>query len=104
MIWLLIGFTTYIATAALGTSAQLGLVNTRPFRWAHHVLFAAVWLTLILLVVMAWSAAWLIAAVPIAISMAMLPRFKAGTRSHCTCALIGLASYGVMLVWATAVR
>jgi hypothetical protein len=104
MIWLLIGFTTYIATAALGTSAQLGLVNTRPFRWAHHALFAAVWLTLILLVVMAWGAVWLVAVVPIAVSMATLPRFRAGTRPHCTCALIGLASYGVMFVWAATVR
>lgn len=102
MIWLLIGLTTYIVTASLGTAAQLGLLNTRPFRWAHHVLFAAVWVTLIVLVVMMWGTAWLVAALPIAVSMAILPRFKAGTRAHCTCALIGLASYGVMLVWAVA--
>src|SRR5688572_8571123 len=104
MIWLLIGLTTYIATAALGTAAQLRLVNTRPIRWAHHALFGAVWLTLGLLVVMAWGAAWLVAVIPIVMSMAILPRFRAGTRAHCTCAMLGLASYGVMLVWAIVVR
>ena len=104
MVWLLVGFITYITTAALGTSAQLGLVNTRPIRWAHHLLFAAVWATLLLLVVMAWGAAWLVTVVPIVVSMAVLPRFRAGTRPHCACALVGLASYAIMLIWAVAVR
>lgn len=100
MNWLLLGLTTYVVTAALGTSAQLGLVNTRPFRWAHHALFAGVWATLILLVVMVWGQPWLWAMLPVAASMAILPRFRAGTRPHCTCALIGLAGYGVAVIWA----
>lgn len=104
MFWLVIAFATYVATAALGTAAQLGWVNTRPFRWAHHALFAAVWVTLLLVVLTTWGAVWLLALVPVAVSMALLPRFKAGTRPHCTCALIGLGSYGVTLVWAFAVR
>jgi hypothetical protein len=102
MTWLLIGFATYLATAALGTSAQLGLVNTRPFRWAHHALFAGVWLTLLLVVAMAWGAAWLWALVPVGVSMAILPRFRAGTRPHCTCALVGLGGYAAALIWALA--
>ncbi|MBX3065531.1 MAG: hypothetical protein KF726_21325 [Anaerolineae bacterium] len=100
MIWLIIGFITYIGTAALGTSAQLGLVNTRPFRWLHHALFGGVWLTLILIVLLAWGNAWLVALIPVAAAMAILPRFRAGTRAHCTCALVGLGGYGAALVWA----
>jgi hypothetical protein len=91
--WLLIGFVTYTATAALGTSAQLGLVNTRPFRWAHHALFAAVWVTLVAVIIAAWGAAWFPLLVPIAVCMALIPRFRAGTRPHCTAALIGFGSY-----------
>jgi hypothetical protein len=100
MIWLIIGIITYIGTAALGTSAQLGLVNTRPFRWLHHALFAAVWLTLLLIVVMAWGQSWLLALLPAFAAMIVLPRFKAGTRPHCTCALVGMGSYAVTIVWA----
>jgi hypothetical protein len=104
MNWLAIGLTTYLATAALGTAAQLRWVNTRPFRWAHHVLFAAVWLTLFTVVIMAWGEAWLVALLPVGVSMALLPRYKAGTRPHCTCALVGLGGYGVALMWALAVQ
>jgi hypothetical protein len=98
--WLVVGLATYIGTAALGTSAQLGLVNTRPFRWLHHVLFAAVWLTLAAAL---WAARlhpsfW--ALLPIAGCMGILPRVKAGTRPHCTLATIGLGCYVLALILA----
>ncbi len=104
MSWLLIGLGTYIATAALGTSAQIGLVNTHPFRWAHHVLFAAVWLTLTAVLISAWGHPWFAAALPIAACMAILPRFKAGTRPHCASATVGLGCYAVTLLWALVAR
>jgi hypothetical protein len=100
MSWLLIGFITYITTAALGTSAQLGLVNTRPFRWLHHVLFAGVWFTLIISLWSVWSRPWFWVLILVGICMAILPRFKAGTRPHCTLAIIGLGCYGWALLWA----
>lgn len=100
MPWLLVGFGTYMVTAALGTSAQLGLVNTRPFRWLHHVLFAAIWLTIAIVL---WTARgqprfWIIGLV--ALCMGLLPRFKAGTRPHCAVAVIGFACYACALLWA----
>lgn len=100
MIWLTVGLTTYLATASLGTAAQLRLINTRPFRWAHHLLFAAVWVTLALCFWQAWGRIWLLALIPTVAAMAILPRFKAGTRPHCTAALVGAAGYLVAVGWA----
>jgi hypothetical protein len=65
-------------------------------------LFLAVWLTLLLIVVLAWGQAWLVALLPVIAAMGILPRFKAGTRPHCACALVGLGGYGTALVWAWA--
>jgi hypothetical protein len=97
---LTIGLITYIGTAALGTSAQLGWVNTRPFRWLHHVLFALVWVTLGGSLISSWGRGWFWVLIPVAVCMAVLPMFKAGTRRHCTLATIGLGCYGVAILWA----
>ena len=97
---LLIGLGIYLSTAALGTSAQLGLVNTHPFRWLHHVLFAAVWLSLIVAVVLNWPHGWSGALIGVGLCMAILPRFRAGTRSHCLSAVVGLGCYLFALGWA----
>jgi hypothetical protein len=100
MLWLTIGLITYIGTAGLGTSAQLGWVNTRPFRWAHHALFAAVWVTLGAALIAAWGRPWFWFLIPIVGCMALMPFFRAGTRPHCTSAAIGLGFYGVVVLWA----
>ncbi len=100
MFWIIIGLATYLGTAALGTSAQLGWVNTHPFRWAHHVLFAAVWLTLFAVLWSAWGQPWFWLIVPIAVCMAILPRFRAGTRPHCASATVGLVFYIGAFLWA----
>lgn len=101
--WLLIGFGTYVATAALGTSAQLRLVNTHPFRWLHHALFAAIWVTLGAVAIAGWGSPWLIGIAVVALCMAAMPRLKAGTRPHCTCALIGSGAYIASIVWAVVI-
>jgi hypothetical protein len=96
--WSVLGLLTYLVTAALGTSAQLGWVNTRPFRWLHHALFAAVWLTL---AAAAWAARFgpaLFALAAVMGCMALLPRFRPGTRAHCGLATLGLGGYIIALV------
>jgi hypothetical protein len=102
MAWLAAGILTYMVTAALGTSAQLGLVNTRPFRWAHHALFAAVWVTLALAAAAAIGQPWFWPLLAVAGCMAALPRFRAGTRAHCGLAALGLVCYSGALLWAAA--
>jgi len=97
-LWLGIG--VYVGTAALGTAAQLRLINTHPFRWVHHIMFAMVWLTLVLALLNAWPHPWLLALIAVAGCMAILPRFRAGTRPHCLSATIGLVSYIVAVGWA----
>jgi len=94
-----IGLAVYLGTAALGTSAQLGWVNTRPFRWLHHVLFAAVWISLILAIGLSWPHGWSGALIGVGVCMAILPRFRAGTRAHCLSALIGLGCYVTAIGW-----
>ncbi len=99
MVSLMLGFGVYVGTAALGTSAQIGLINTRPFRWLHHVLFAAVWVSLIAALIANWPHGWSVALIGVMISMAILPRFRAGTRPHCVSAVVGLGCYLCALMW-----
>jgi hypothetical protein len=97
-----IGLATYIGTAALGTAAQLRLVNTHPFRWLHHVLFALVWFTLGGVLITSWGRPWFVIMLPTALCMLVMPRLRAGTRPHCTAAVIGLVGYVVAFCWSLA--
>jgi hypothetical protein len=99
---ILIGLLTYIGTAALGTAAQLGLVNTHPFRWLHHVLYALVLLTLGGAVVFNWGKPLLIALIPVCFCMAIMPTLRAGTRRHCWNAIVGVVFYSGALLWSAA--
>jgi hypothetical protein len=100
MILIFIGLVTYIGTAALGTSAQMGLVNTHSFRWLHHVLYALVLLTLGGAVLVNRNMPYLLALIPVCLCMIIQPAFRAGTRRHCWNATVGLACYIGALVWA----
>ena len=100
--WLIIGFVTYLATAAIGTTAQLRLINTNPFRWVHHIGFAGIWFTLGAIVISGWRAPWLVFIGVVIACMAAMPRLKAGTRPHCNTALLGIGAYIGALVWAIA--
>lgn len=99
MLPIFVGLLTYLGTAALGTSAQLGLVNTHPFRWLHHVLYALVLLTLGGAVVSNWGKPFLVALIPVCMCMAIMPALRAGTRRHCLNATFGLMCYIGALVW-----
>lgn len=100
MLSILVGLMTYIGTAALGTSAQLGFVNTHPFRWLHHVLYALVLLTLGGAVVINRNMPFVLALIPTCVCMVIMPKLPAGTRRHCLSAIVGLGSYLVALAWA----
>jgi hypothetical protein len=79
---------------------QLRLVDTKPFRWLHHALFFAVFVSAILAVV--WGFAhglpyrWPL--LPVLALFAVLPYVKAGTRGHAALACGALALYALGLV------
>lgn len=79
---------------ALGVLVQLGVVDTKPFRWLHHALFFAVFVSAALAVAMGlWRGepyAWALA--PVLVLFAVLPRVRAGTAGHA-----GLASAALIL-------
>ena len=99
-LWVLLG--VYAGTSALGTGIRLRLIDTSGFRWVHHALFGLIWLTLAASIFWSFSTAlpgrWLLLIlVP---CMALLPRFRAGSASHCLAAVGGLVVLIGIIVWA----
>ncbi len=69
------------ANFVLGLLVQFGIVDTKPFRWLHHALFFAVFVSAALAVAAGfWQGApyrW--ALLPVLVLYAVLPRVRAGT-------------------------
>lgn len=102
MALLLLTTGVYAATSMLGTSIRLGWVRTHRWRWAHHALFALIWLTLGMTLLWAFQAqvAWrwsLLGAAPFLVA---LPRFRAGSSAHCWTATLGFVPLGITWAWA----
>ena len=99
-LWTFLGI--YAGTSMLGTSIRLGWISTRGWRWIHHLLFAVLWLSLIMCA--GWSfwtnVPWRWGALMIAPFLALLPRFKPGSAAHCWTAACGLALLVGVVVWA----
>lgn len=100
-LWALLG--VYVGTSALGTGIRLRMVDTSGFRWLHHALFGLIWLTLAASIywsfTIALPARWLLLAlVP---GMALLPRFRPGSASHCLTAVAGLVVLVGVIGWAS---
>src|SRR4028118_272809 len=74
----------FAANFVLGVLVQLGTVDTKPFRWLHHALFFAVFVSAALAVAAGfWQGApyrW--ALLPVLILFYFLPRVRAGTAGH----------------------
>jgi peptidoglycan/LPS O-acetylase OafA/YrhL len=89
----------FAATFALGVLVQLGIVDTKPFRWLHHALFFAVFVSAVLAVVAGfWQGApfrW--ALLPVLILFYFLPRVRAGTAGHAALALSAMVFYAAGL-------
>lgn len=88
----------FLANFALGVLVQLRVVDTKPFRWLHHALFFAVFVSAVLAVAAGFwqGAAYAWVLLPVLALYAVLPRVRAGTAGHA--ALAGLA----LLFYATA--
>ncbi len=90
----------FLANFALGLLVQFGVVDTKPFRWLHHALFFAVFVSAVVAVAVGfWTGApyrW--ALLPVLALFAVLPRVRAGTVGHAALASGALILYAVGLV------
>ena len=89
----------FAATFALGVLVQFGIADTKPFRWLHHALFFAVFVSAALAVAAGfWQGApyrW--ALLPVLVLFYFLPRVRAGTAGHAALALSAMVFYAAGL-------
>lgn len=92
--------TLFLATFLLGILVQLGIVDTKPFRWLHHALFFLVLASTALAA--AWGIlrgepyGWLL--LPVLLLYYFLPRIRAGTPGHAALAGGALIFYAAGFV------
>jgi hypothetical protein len=85
----------FLANFALGVLVQVGIVDTKPFRWLHHALFFAVFASAALAVGVGFvqGAPYRWALLPVLGLFALLPRVRAGTRGHAALASLAMILY-----------
>lgn len=92
----------FLANFALGVLVQLGLVDTKPFRWLHHALFFLVAASAVAATVAGFLAAepyrWTL--LPALALFVVLPRVRAGTAGHAALACGALVCYVAALTLA----
>lgn len=92
----------FLLTFVLGLLVQFRVVDTRPFRWIHHALFFAVFIS----AVAAVAAGFVVGApyrwtlLPALAVFCVLPYVRAGTRGHAALACAALAFYAASFVQA----
>ena len=93
------GLGLYLANLALGVAVQLRYVSLHKMRWVHHTLYFAVFVGAVLAIVglMIAGSKWWMLTLTIG-ALAVLPRYKGGTRPHMVLALLGLVGYGLALI------
>ncbi len=92
----------FILNFALGILVQLRMVDTKPFRWLHHALFFAVFVSAAAAAVIGFlsGAPYRWPLVAILAIFAVLPRVRAGTIGHAILACGALLFYAAG-VWVT---
>jgi hypothetical protein len=87
----------FLLNFALGLLVQLHIVDTKPFRWLHHALFFAVFVSAVAAGIAGFLAGapyrWVL--LPVLILFAVLPYVRAGTAAHAALACGALIFYGV---------
>ena len=85
----------FLANFALGVLVQLRLVDTKPFRWLHHALFFAVFVSAAAAVLAGFYGGepyrWTL--LPVLGLFAVLPYVRAGTAGHAALACTALVFY-----------
>ena len=89
----------FAANFVLGVLVQFRVVDTKPFRWLHHALFFAVFVSAALAVAAGfWQGApyrW--ALLPVLALYYFLPRVRAGTAGHAALATAAMVFYAAGL-------
>ena len=89
--------TIFLLNFALGLLVQFHIVDTKPFRWLHHALFFAVFVSAVAAGLAGFLAGapyrW--ALLPVLVLFAVLPYVRAGTAGHAALACGALIFYGV---------
>ena len=90
----------FLANFALGVLVQIGIVDTKPFRWLHHALFFAVYASAALAVGAGFlqGAPYRWALLPVLALFLILPRVRAGTAGHAALASVAMIFYATGLV------
>ena len=90
----------FLANFALGVLVQIGIVDTKPFRWLHHALFFAVYASAALAVGAGFlqGAPYRWALLPVLALFLILPRVRAGTAGHAALASCAMIFYATGLV------
>jgi hypothetical protein len=84
----------YVSNLLLGIGVQLRLVSTKRARWVHHALYFVVFISAIAATVLYYLAQLLWWPLLITLVMlAVLPRFKGGTRIHMYLTITGGLGY-----------
>lgn len=87
--------TLFVLNFALGILVQFRLVDTKPFRWIHHALFIAVFVSAAAAIVAGFleGAPYRWTLLPVLGLFAVLPRVRAGTYGHAALAVSALFFY-----------
>ncbi len=94
-----VGLALYLANLALGVAVQTRFVSLHRMRWVHHVLYFFVFAGAILALVglLISEKRWWLLSLTVG-ALAVLPRYKGGTRAHMILALLGLVGYGLVFI------
>ncbi len=89
----------FAANFALGVLVQFRIVDTKPYRWLHHALFFAVFVSAALAVAAGFwqGASYRWALLPVLALFYFLPRVRAGTAGHAALALSAMVFYAAGL-------
>lgn len=91
----------FLLNFALGLLVQFRVVDTKPFRWLHHALFFAVFVSAAAAALAGFlsGAPYRWTLLPVLALFAVLPRVRAGTAGHAALACCALLFYAVSFVW-----
>jgi isoprenylcysteine carboxyl methyltransferase (ICMT) family protein YpbQ len=94
-----IAIVLFVANFALGILVQVRIVDTKPFRWLHHALFFAVFLSVAVGFGFLQGAPYRWILLPVLVLLVLLPRVRAGTPGHAALAGGTMILYVTGFVW-----
>jgi len=92
----------FLLNFALGVLVQFHVVDTKPVRWLHHVLFFAVFVSAAAAAFAGFvsGASYRWALLPVLVLFVVLPRVRAGTPGHAALACGVLFFYAIGFLYA----